>query len=355
MNSRAYWQRRALESRIATVQIAERQVGHMARAFARTLAQLREEVESVLASIDGNLARARQRLGSQELEKHRAKYGAVLRQYLTGQNAGRANAILDMLYKQKKVERLEALIENIQLLTYQLYGDSSNSIAATLEATAERGYYGTFHAIETRWERGLEWAAIDEKKLNVLLHTNWSGKHWSDRLWGHVWNFNAQLKDIVTRGVLTGASIGDMATELMGRTNQLRHRAEAIIRTETAYVAGEAAALSYAQAGIDHYTYLATLDGKTSEICRALDQKTFALEDRQVGVNYPPMHTNCRSTTYFSLKPDEHHMRAARDPQTGKTVRAPADWDYATWYENRVQKPMASDKEKSARVEKEGM
>ena len=124
----------------------------------------------------------------------------------------------------------------------------------------------------------------------------------------------------------------------MGRTNQLRHRCETIVRTETAHVAGAATAMSYKEAGIDEYTYLATLDLKTSEICRSLDQKTFPLSEKQEGVNYPPMHPNCRSTTYFSITKNSHSMRAARDPITGKSVEVPEDWDYERWYEERVVK-----------------
>ena len=124
----------------------------------------------------------------------------------------------------------------------------------------------------------------------------------------------------------------------MGRTNQLRHRCETIIRTGVAHVAGAATAMSYAEAGIEEYTYLATLDIKTSEICHSLDQKTFPLDEKQEGVNYLPMHPNCRSTTYFSITKNSHSMRAARDPATGKSIEVPENWDYGKWYEERVVK-----------------
>ena len=112
-------------------------------------------------------------------------------------------------------------------------------------------------------------------------------------------------------------------------------------------MAGEATAMSYVEAGIDEYTYLATLDLKTSEICRRLDGKTFLLSERQEGVNYPPMHPNCRSTTYFSITKNSHSMRAARDPVTGKSVEVPENWDYGKWYEERVLKTEAQYKRTS--------
>ena len=35
----------------------------------------------------------------------------------------------------------------------------------------------------------------------------------------------------------------------------------------------------------------------TSDICRDLDHEVFSIKDAQAGVNYPPMHPRCRSTT----------------------------------------------------------
>ncbi|COT72476.1 phage protein [Streptococcus pneumoniae] len=45
------------------------------------------------------------------------------------------------------------------------------------------------------------------------------------------------------------------------------------------------------------YTYVAKLDNKTSDTCRGMDGKTFKVKDMTPGVNAPPMHAHCRSTT----------------------------------------------------------
>ncbi|MBC1738736.1 minor capsid protein, partial [Listeria seeligeri] len=54
---------------------------------------------------------------------------------------------------------------------------------------------------------------------------------------------------------------------------------------------------AYEENGTDEYRFLAILDSKTSKICRSLDDKIFKIIDAVVGVNYPPMHPHCRSTT----------------------------------------------------------
>ncbi|MDU2281948.1 minor capsid protein, partial [Staphylococcus sp.] len=45
------------------------------------------------------------------------------------------------------------------------------------------------------------------------------------------------------------------------------------------------------------YKYVAKIDKKTSKICHSLNGKVFKVKDMMPGVNAPPMHPWCRSTT----------------------------------------------------------
>ena len=86
------------------------------------------------------------------------------------------------------------------------------------------------------------------------------------------------------------------------------------------------------------YIFVETLDLRTSENCRSLDGKTFFLKDRNVGVNCPPMHPWCRSTTIGWL-PESWRARMkcrARDPKTGKNITVPANMTYGEWFKKYV-------------------
>jgi len=76
----------------------------------------------------------------------------------------------------------------------------------------------------------------------------------------------------------------------------------------------------------------ATLDEKTSSICRSLDGKTFP---KNKGPR-PPFHINCRTTTTAAL--DERYSflsegatRSSRDPVTGKVKRVSSKETYYSW------------------------
>ena len=69
--------------------------------------------------------------------------------------------------------------------------------------------------------------------------------------------------------------------------------------TESACVQAESQKLTYLKdLGEDgEYKYVAKIDKKTSKICHSLNGKVFKVKDMMPGVNAPPMHPWCRSTT----------------------------------------------------------
>ncbi len=111
--------------------------------------------------------------------------------------------------------------------------------------------------------------------------------------------------------------------------------------------------------GLDRYKYLATLDLRTSQTCRLHDDKVYKYADRKVGINYPPLHPNCRSTTRSYIGEDyEPKERRARDLTTGKSVLVP-NQSYEKWAsandvldppKTKPQKPTAPQKPKSGVV-----
>ena len=111
-----------------------------------------------------------------------------------------------------------------------------------------------------------------------------------------------------------------------------------LIRTESCYLCTQMDMLSYEDSEIEYYRYLATLDLRTSKICRELDGKVFRVADQQTGVNAPPMHPWCRSTTTAALSDEDlaRLTRRAIDPVTGKEIHVPAGMTYDQWYQTYV-------------------
>ena len=117
--------------------------------------------------------------------------------------------------------------------------------------------------------------------------------------------------------------------------------AKTLVRTEVTNTLNQATKLGYKESGVvKQYQYLATLDDRTSEICEALDGEVFDVDKSVTGLNYPPKHVNCRSTTipYFDTT-SKGLTRIARD-LGGNTFTVPSDMDVKSFRQIYVDKTL---------------
>jgi SPP1 gp7 family putative phage head morphogenesis protein len=155
---------------------------------------------------------------------------------------------------------------------------------------------------------------------------------------------------IVRQGLLTGEPTPEIARRLKGRlefgqpaqsvkqlqlaggelTKMANHQVVTIVRTSVNQVSNAASQQVY-EANQDvtrKYRYVATLDTRTSAICRALDGREFEYGKGPM----PPQHFNCRSTTVavvdykgLGLTPPKPGRRASMDGPV------PANESYGQW------------------------
>lgn len=104
--------------------------------------------------------------------------------------------------------------------------------------------------------------------------------------------------------------------------------------TESAFFNSAAQMDSFKDVGVEQFEFVATLDNRTSDICQEMDGKVFKMSEREIGVNVPPLHCNCRSTTvpYFA---DLGGERASRNLK-GKYKTVSADMTYKQWKDNFI-------------------
>ena len=136
---------------------------------------------------------------------------------------------------------------------------------------------------------------INDRLIEEVIRTNWSGLSFSDRIWEHRRKLALTLKEELNRGLIRGDSLQDISRVIADKLNNSYSNAMRLVRTESCYVMNEATVNNYKENGIKEYEFMAFLDSKTSKVCRKLDGKKFSIEEYQAGVNLPPLHPNCRS------------------------------------------------------------
>jgi len=164
-----------------------------------------------------------------------------------------------------------------------------------------------------------------------------------------------RFSQVVRNGLLTGETTPDIAKRLIGNlqfgekaktvgqlaaaggqaTQVADNQILTLIRTSVNQVANTASQQVY-EANQDitqKYRYVATLDTRTSAICRALDGREFEYGKGPM----PPQHFNCRSTTVpvinykeLGFSPPPPARRASMDGQV------PADTTYGKWLKDKM-------------------
>jgi len=180
--------------------------------------------------------------------------------------------------------------------------------------------------------------APNERLITTAIREKWLGANYSDRIWTNKSNLLESLNTTFMRGVAQGVNPNAIARTLSTELNTRFSNAVRLARTEFAHITNSANLSAYEQFGVvKQYRYVATLDKRTSTTCQDLDGQIFDVSNAVEGLNFPPMHPNCRSTTiaYFPEKDKEkieqNSFRLARDPVTGKNYRVPANISYAEW------------------------
>lgn len=117
-----------------------------------------------------------------------------------------------------------------------------------------------------------------------------------------------------------------------GILNTSRRNASTVVRTSVQHVASSARQETWEanQDVITAYQFLATLDRKTSAICRHLDKQLFEFGEGPI----PPIHPNCRSTTLPKLAPEFDFLSKGRT-RSGEKGPVSADTDFYGWLKNQ--------------------
>lgn len=233
-------------------------------------------------------------------------------------------------YRIEQARQMQNEIDRTMRDVYRLEKPMHTSFYVDL---ANESYYKNIFEIQRQTGLGFSFAKLDPKVVDRLLKTNWSGANYSDRLWHNTQALAKDLKEELMLNLLTGRTERETAEIIGNKFGQGAMESRRLIRTESCFVAEQMEMQAYAECDIEWYIYVATLDLRTSEQCRELDNKRFKVAEQKPGENCPPMHPWCRSTTICDIDAAAlaKMTRRARNPKMGKTYKVPANMSYEQW------------------------
>lgn len=261
---------------------------------------------------------------------------------------------LNIISRRVRISRLQAMEVELKKTVAGLMSREEKGLFAHLGRTYERRYYKELYELQriTGYDSVRK---ISKEDLDMILKDPWTsdGKEFSQRIWDRGDKLVNLLKDNLIRNIASGASPKESIKDIEIRFNVSKSAASRLVYTETSAISSLATNKSYIKMGVKKYEILATLDLKTSDICRNQDGKKYDIKDYRVGITAPPFHPNCRTDTIpcfdddLERRLDNSVGRMARDPLTGKSVRV-GNLTYKEWYNKYVKdNPEAIFKEKA--------
>lgn len=328
-SSKDYWTKRAEENDARNLASEMEGIEKIRAAFEQAQAEIQKKIDTFYRKYeeDGSIspADAKKRLTPSELNAFRKEIAK-----LSKDASEEEKKRLDQLKQRLYISRQEALLAEIQHFAVKLHAATEETISQTLEGIYKQQESHNHYNLEQQLGWGVNFEGLAPAQIEALIHQGYDGRDFSEKTWYSTTQLVKNLNVLLPQQFLLGRSTQDIAKELSKTMNTPRYAAEALVRTEGSNVASQADLNFYQKANIKSYEFMATLDDRTSEECQMLDGMHFNVKDAQTGVNLPPIHTNCRSTTLPDVDMDDiDETRLAKDVD-GNYISIPKQ-SYSDW------------------------
>ena len=338
---------------------AEKQADQFDRVYQEAKTYLDKEINKIFDKFqrDYGLSQvdARQVLKNMKDKKDLNELRKVLEARPNDPNIQRLLADLDSPAYSFRMKRLERLSDDLDHMRESIYHSEKTGSDDFYSDLMKDSYYKATFDLQQQTGLAYGFSGLPESEIKHLQSFSWvgDGSTYSTDIWKNTGKLTSSIKDELLMSLMTGRDTRETAQAIAERFNVGQNDARRLVRTESAFFHNQMELLSYEEADIEKYIFVAVLDKRTSRICQEHDDQVYDRDKAVPGVNCPPMHPWCRSTTvgydedadYSKLK------RRARNPVTGKVEYVPADMTYKEWYSKYV----AKDGEKVYNQGMEGM
>ncbi|WP_226372456.1 minor capsid protein [Streptococcus pseudopneumoniae] len=344
MKNQEYWAKRKANLIYQQMDKAEKQADQFDKVYQEAKTYLDKEVNKIFDKFqrDYGLSQvdARQVLKNMKDKKNLNELRKVLEARPSDPNIQRLLADLDSPAYSFRMKRLERLSDDLDRMRESIYHSEKTGSDAFYRDLMKDSYYKATFDLQQQTGLAYGFSGLPESEIKHLQSFSWvgDGSTYSTNIWKNTGKLTSSIKDELLMSLMTGRGTRETAQAIAERFNVGQNDARRLVRTESAFFHNQMELLSYEEADIEKYIFVAVLDKRTSHICQEHDNKVYDRDKAVPGVNCPPMHPWCRSTTvgydedadYSKLK------RRARNPETGKTELVPADMTYKEWYSKYV-------------------
>ena len=283
-----------------------------------------------------SLAKAKKLLNSNELKELKWSVEEYIKY-------GKENELNQQWMKQLEnasarvhISRLESLKLQLQHHVEKLYGKQLEGFEKLMKEVYQEQYYHTVFEIQTAFEVGFTFQALNEDLLTKAVSKPWTADNltFSQKIWRDRSLLIDTLHKEMVQSFVRGEGPQRLISVIQKKMDTSQSNAARLVQTEQAFFSASAQREAFKELDVEQYEIVATLDLKTSSICRSMDGKVFNMSDYQPGVTANPFHPRCRTTTAPYFADDTDSSRFSRI--NGEVEYVSANMNYDEWKERYV-------------------
>lgn len=289
-SSKEYWRKREEQHIAQMIRDEQKMKKAIAERFQNAIDNINKEIDANWSRFVGKEGISLSEAKKISMEMDVKAFARKAKKYVKEKDFSQtANDELRLYNVTMRINRLELLKSQIGLELVALSDDLDKYTADMLtkegiaEATRQAGILG-----ETIFDgyKGF---------IDTVVNGSFHSATFSQRIWGNMQAFKADLDKLLVQTVTQGKNPRDMARKLRNLYDANKYEAERLMRTESARVQTEIQKQSYLKYDIEEYEFIA--EPSACPICAALNGKILKVKDMSPGINSCPMHANCRCST----------------------------------------------------------
>ena len=341
MNNEQYWQKRAKEREDKWLNKSKSEIEtEIKNLYIRALRNIQKDINDLYERFSDenglSLADAKKIITSNEYSVWRMDIEDYVKQANIDKEILNE---LNTLAMRSRISRLDKLQAEILVELSKMADGYDSKLTEYLKKALTDNYYQSVFDICKGINILMPVSILDQEAIEDIIRTSWCGKQFSKRIWNNTTKLSKVLKKEISDAIIRGINAREMATVISKKMNSGYKQAITLVRSELNYVNNQAGLKSIKDSGGQEYRFIATLDRRTSEKCRKLDNTIHKVDEGVPGSNMPPMHPRCRSTiSITNLTTSTVRKRISR--LNGEIKYVPADMNYSDWEKIYIKKSM---------------
>ncbi|MGF0095016.1 minor capsid protein [Peptoniphilus sp. SGI.035] len=289
-----YWKNRFLKSTKDIFDSNDKYVAEIFRMYKRASESIDRDILSILNSMNQvSMSEAKKLLNKKEikgLKNNLEDFMNASKGFITPD----IERELDLISRRVRISKLQGMQLSLKSKVAVLLNEEQKKLFAHLSNQYVSSYYKDLYGLQ-RITGYKNINKLSKDFVEEVLNASWAndGKNFSDRIWKRKDKLISSLDTDLRQGLIIGKSPDKITKAIADKLEVSKNNAKRLVQTESAAIHSGSRKLMYERMGVEKYEILATLDTRTSDICRGLDGKVFEVKDYERGITAPPFHVNC--------------------------------------------------------------